>query len=80
MVKFASEARRECVHEPAQASLKAVVAAAAGAGLGVVGGVAAVKAAALSGVLLPVTLGLWAVGITSVAIGVTFGVCGKRGL
>lgn len=49
-----------------------------GAGLGVIGGITAISAAAFGEILLPVGICLWATGVTGGAIGFLLGIPGKN--
>lgn len=59
--------------------VKTVASTVAGASIGVVGGIAAITAAAAVEILLPVGLCLWATGLAGGSIGVLFGTKKKRG-
>ena len=58
--------------------IKAIAGTAAGAGIGVIGAVAAITTAAAFEVVLPVALCLWAGGVTFGAVGLMLGIGKKK--
>lgn len=58
--------------------VKVISSTVAGVSLGIVSGIAAVTAAAVAEVLLPVGLCLWATGLAGGAIGLLFGTKNKK--
>ena len=64
--------------ELAKQGVKTTASTVAGASLGVTGGIALVTAAAAAEIVLPVALCLWTVGLAGGAVGLLFGMPGKK--